>query len=162
MANETILGYEGSVSLGASKILGQGTWAFNGINRAVLDASEFGDDWRKNRFGRIDPGQVQFNGFYIPDDDQTELIIQALYYGSALTTLRFNFDNGVTSGFFAPNSSTTAHGYLPANSPIGYINIVNIGGPTMDQNDLGRISFTGQCSGALARYNADGSYWYGV
>jgi len=160
MANETMLGFKGKVTLGADKVLGMGTWNFAGITRAVLDASEFGDLWRKNRFGRIDPGQVTFNGFFIPDDeDGTDEVIDALVAGTDLTDLRFWFDNDNTSGYFAPNNSTgTSHGYLPIDSPIGYINIINTSW-TMDQNALGTISFTGQCSGAIARFNADRTNW---
>jgi len=159
MANESMLGFKGKVTIGTNTILGQGTWNFAGITRAVLDSSEFGDDWKQNRFGRIDAGQVSFNGFFIPDDDYTMDAIQALYAGTDLTDLRFWFDNGNTSGYFAPNNSTgTSHGYLPEGSPIGYINLINTTW-AMDQNALGTISFTGQCSGAIARYDADGSLW---
>jgi hypothetical protein len=161
MANEAPLGFKGKVTLGSTRILGMGTWTIAGITRAVLDASEFTDLWRKNRFGRIDPGQVTFNGLYIPDDAGTESLIEYLYSGADVTDIQLHFDNDTTSGFFAPNSTTAAHGYLPAESPIGYMTVINTSWP-MDQNDLGRVSFTGQMSGALARYNADGSIWEGV
>lgn len=161
MAYETILGFEGKVTIGSDdKVLGMGTWNIPGITRAVLDSSEFGDRWAKKRFGRLDSGQVTFDGFYIPDDETGQaVIIDAEYSGADLTDLKFWFDTGLTSGFFAPNSSTsTAHGHLPIGTPLGWINIVNqsVG---MEQTALATLNFTGEISYALARYNADGSYW---
>jgi hypothetical protein len=158
------LGYLSKVTIGANKVLGIGTWAFTGLNRDEIDTSQFEDEWKQFAFGQITAPTISFSGFYDPEDASTLEAQQALYYNSALTDVRFWFDNKTTSGYFAPNQSDTTGanvGGLPANSPVGvcYISGYN---PDTSLTDKMNIAFDGKFSGPIARFNADGTYWMGI
>lgn len=137
------------VTLGANTILGMGTWEIGGGSIEELDTTEFGNDYQEIQLGIVIGGNASFSGLYKGTDTQgQDLIRQAFYYKSDLTTLRFYVDS---VSYFTPNSTTAAGGGLPAESQVSYINIVTEPTINVDKSGLVQISFTGKVSGVMRR-----------
>lgn len=145
----SLVGKDGKVALGEDTVVGIGTWAIDGITAEEFDASAFGDDWRKYKYGMKDGGAVSFNGHYEPTDvSGQQALQQANLYNSALTDLRLYIDNTSyftpcqTTGYFSPDLSTGA----PTTASSVNITSFNIG---LDKSGLGTISFTAKVSGVM-------------
>jgi len=147
MANESTLGREGKVTIGANQILGMGVWSISGGSYAELDDTEFGDDCEQVLRGIRTGGTVSFSGTYKKDDTQgQEMIKTAFWAKSDLTDLRFYVDN---TSYYTPNSTTAAGGGLPAGTDVSHIKIMTEPNITVDKNDLSKVEFTGRIIGAL-------------
>jgi hypothetical protein len=148
MANMTSMpGRACKVTLGANNVLGMGTWELGGGSTEELDTTEFGNDFSEIQLGITVGGNASFSGIYKKNDTQgQDLIKQAFYYKSDLTTLRFYVDS---VSYFTPNSTTLAGGGLPAESQVSYINIISEPSIAVDMAGLVTISFTGKVSGVM-------------
>lgn len=147
MANESKVGTKQKVALGANIVLGLGTWEISGSAYALLDDTEYTDNYDQVLPGLITGGTVKFSGRYKKDDTQgQDLIRQAFYYQSQMTNLRFHVDS---VSYYTPNSTTAAGGGLPAEVPVSYILINEEPSITSDKNDLMNIAFTGRVVGAM-------------
>lgn len=147
MANESKVGYNQKVAIGASNVLGMGVWEISGSAFALLDDTEYGDAYAQVLAGLITGGTVTFSGRYKKDDTQgQDLLMQAFFYKSTLGNLYFYVDS---VSYFAPNHSLSAGGGLPAAVPISHIFINEQPVTTSDKGDLMNISFTGTVVGAM-------------
>jgi len=147
MANESLVGKDCKVTLGANSILGMGNWSIGGGSVAELDDTEFGDDYNQILTGLITSGNVSFAGLYKADDTQgQDLIYQAFHYGSSLTDIRFYVND---TSYYTPNSTTAAGGGLPAEAPVSNIYITGEPQITADRSGLMQISFTARVSGVM-------------
>ena len=147
MANESKVGINQKVTLGANNVLGMGTWEISGGSYALLDDTEYGDAYEQVLAGLITGGTVKFSGRYKKDDTQgQDMIRQAFFYKSDLTTLRFYVDS---VSYYTPNSTTAAGGGLPAGVPVSHIKINEEPTISSDKADLMNISFSGKIVGAM-------------
>lgn len=147
MANESKVGIDCKVTVGANNILGMGTWEFGGGSVAELDDTEFGDDYFQSLSGLITGGTISFSGMYKADDTQgQDLIRQAFFYKSDLTDIRFYVDD---NSYYTPNSTTAAGGGLPAEVPVSHIKILTEPTTSADKNGLASVSFSGKILGAM-------------
>jgi len=147
MANESKVGINQKVSLGSNKILGMGTWEISGGSFALLDDTEYGDDYEQVLAGLITGGTVTASGRFKKDDTQgQDLIRQAFFYQSQITDLRLYVDS---VSYYTPNSTTAAGGGLPANVPVSHILINEEPTISSDKGDLMNFSFSGKIVGAM-------------
>lgn len=147
MANESKVGINQKVQLGSNIVLGMGTWEISGGSFALLDDTEYGDDYEQVLAGLITGGTVTFSGRYKKDDTQgQDLLRQAFFYQSQLTDIKLFVDS---VSYFTPNSTTAAGGGLPANVPVSHILINEEPTISSDKGDLMNISFSGKIVGAM-------------
>jgi len=100
MSSGSKSGKDCKVSLGATQVLGMGTWDLNGITSEQFDNSEFGDNWKTFLFGMKDGGQVTFSGLYKPSDETGQQpLMDANLENTDITTLRLYVDN---TSYFEP------------------------------------------------------------
>ena len=146
MATESWPGHKGKVTLGANTVLGMGKWDLPGMTIAELDDTEFGDDYTQFEFGLITAGTCSFSGHLKIDDTQgQDMLRTALIAKSDLTDIRF-YVNSVS--YYTPNSTTSAGGGLPAESPVSHINITKAPRNT-DMGGMAACSFEGRVSGVM-------------
>jgi len=150
MAQDSLVGKDGKVTIGTSTILGMGTWEIGGASIALLDDTEFGDDYDDVVPGLITGGTVSFSGIYKKDDATgQDALREAFFQGSEITDLRFYVDE---TSYYAPNATldeTTGGGGLPTGVPVSHIVLTSEPSITMDRNDLGKVSFSGRVVGAM-------------
>lgn len=144
------VGHKGKVALGASTIVGMGTWTLSGITADQMESSDFGDNWKQYEFGMKDGGQIAFDGLLDPSDTTGQQALQAANLDNTdLTSLRLYVDSTSyyepcqTTGYFAPGSLSTGQDTILSN-----VNIISydIG---LDKSGLGTISFTAKVSGVM-------------
>ena len=144
------VGHKGKVTLGASTIVGMGTWSLSGITADQMESSDFGDNWKQYEFGMKDGGQISFDGLLDPADTTGQQALQkANLDNTDLTSLRLYID--LTSyyepcqstGYFAPGSLSTGQDTI-----LSVVNVISydIG---LDKSGLGTISFTAKVSGVM-------------
>lgn len=145
-----VLGKDGKVTLGASAIVGMGTWTLNPGSVDEHDGTAFGDDWEITLYGIKRGGNVSFNGHYDPDDTTGQRVLEnAFVQETDLTDLRFYVDStsywmpNQTAGYFSPSLTTGA------GTPVSSIRITSfqIG---LDKNGLGTINFEAKIAGSPA------------
>jgi hypothetical protein len=147
MANESKLGREAKVTMGAITILGIGTWSITGGSWGELDDTEFGDDSEQMLRGIRTGGEVTFSGNYKKDDTQGQDMIKTAFWAkSDVTDIRFWVDD---TSYYTPNSTTLAGGGLPGETPVSHIKIMTEPTINFDKNDLGKTDFTGRLIGAM-------------
>jgi len=144
------VGHLGKVTLGASTIVGMGTWSLSGITADQMESSAFGQNWKTYEFGMKDGGQISFNGFLDPADVTGQTALQrANIENTDLTSLRLYVDNTSyyepcqTTYYFAPNSLSTGNDTILSNVNITSYDI------SMDKAGLATISFTAKVSGLM-------------
>jgi len=108
-----IAAYKAKVTLGATKVLGIGTWKLAGIEVDELDDSEFDDTWKTFSFGMKDGGTISIEGWYKKDDTTGQDVLRAANLNnSSITNIRFYLDGTSyyepcqTTGYFTPASTT--------------------------------------------------------
>jgi hypothetical protein len=147
MSNESKIGIDAAVKIGANCILGIGTWNISGGSYAELDDTDFCDDDYNFLRGLRTGGSVTFTGNYKADDTQGQNLIRDAYWlKSDLTTIRFYVDD---TSYYTPNSTTAAGGGLPAGTMVSVIRIMTEPNIAFDKNGLGTIDFEGKIEGAM-------------
>jgi hypothetical protein len=147
MSNESLVGRDAKVTLGANIILGLGTWSITGGNFAELDDTAFGDESMQTLRGLRTGGEVAFSGNYKKDDTQGQDMIKLAYWNkSDLTDIRFYVDD---TSYYTPNSTTAAGGGLPAGTDVSHIKIFTEPTITLAMGDLAKTEFTGKIIGAM-------------
>jgi len=143
------IGKRGKVTVGASTVVGIGTWSINGIQADQIDASALGDEWKQYEFGMKDGGDVSFNGHFDPDDSTGQAkVYEANLYNSHLEDLRFYIDSTSyfepcqTTGYFSPTLTTGA----PTCKSSVTITSYQI---QKDKGGLDSVSFSGKVSGVM-------------
>lgn len=124
-------------NVGATKILGMGTWSINGITVDQLEDTEFGDSYKTFLYGLKDGGTVSFNGYYDKADATGQTLLRTAHDNATeLTDLRFYVDS---VSYWRPNST---------GSPSSNIVITShdIGA---DKGALVQCSFTGKVNGKM-------------
>ena len=144
------VGYLGKVTLGASTIVGMGTWTLSGITADQMEATVFGDNWKSYEFGCKDGGQISFNGFLDPADTTGQQALQkANMDNTDLTSLQLFVDNtsyyipSASTSYFAPGSLSTGQ-----SGKVSHVNITSYD-ISMDKAGLATISFTAKVSGLM-------------
>ncbi len=130
------VGRECKVALGASQILGLGTWTISGVDIDVHEDTEFGDTYKTFLVGLRESGTVAFDGFYDPADSTDGQIQLRTYWGAGtlISSLRFYID---ANSYW--NVSTGATDGI-------YITSWDI---SSDKAGIMLASFTGKISGAM-------------
>jgi len=149
MAGESLVGKNCKVALGATKVLGIGSWSMDGQTRAEIDDTEFGDEYAKFKFSVINGGAITFAGNYKKDDVTGQDALDDFFdQATDLTSLRLYVDNTSyyepcqTTSYLRPNNTSTA------NTKLSYVNIT--AKPiTADKGALMGISFTAKISGQM-------------
>jgi hypothetical protein len=143
MAGESKVTYKGKITLGASNILGMGTWTWTGMSRAMLDDSEFGDEGADYLGDMLECGKITASGNFKKDDTTGQDIVRsALINDSNLIDIRFYVD---ATSYYTPNSTTAAGGGLLAGWPVGHVKVesfdIDFSGP---KGNLGKFDFSAQ------------------
>jgi len=143
------VGHLGKVTLGATTILGMGTWTISGVTADQLDSSVFGTNYKTFEFGMKDGGQITFNGLLDPADDTSQSLLQKYNMDNTdVTDLRLYVDN---TSYYEPNQTT---GYFNQTSsagedtPVSHVNITSYD-ISQDKSALATISFTAKVSGVM-------------
>lgn len=133
----TKVGRLAKVCIGTYKVAEMGVWSLNGINIDMLDDSEFGDEFKTYQMGMGDYGTLTFSGNWDMSDANGQKILEsAINNKSKIPNLRFWVD---TVSYYAPDTTTvTDAGVLITGMKIDF-----------DKSQLGRIEFTGQCTGPM-------------
>jgi len=148
MAGESKSGHKCKVTLGATQILGIGTWSWSGFSKELLEDVEFGDSYDDYVAGLMRCGTIAFSGKYKKDDTTGQDYLRScLLNDLTLTSLRLYADS---VSYFTPNSTTAVGGGLPAETPVGHVKVTSID-TTFDKGALGEISFTAQVCAAPLR-----------
>ena len=142
-------GKDCKVTLGTATIVGMGTWNLSGITADQMDASAFGDNWKKFEFGMKDGGQITFSGLYDPADVTGQEILQAANVdNSDIYNLRLYIDNTSyfepcgSTGWFTPTDST-------GNDTVkSWVNITSFN-IKADKSGLMAIDFSAKVSGLM-------------
>jgi len=136
----TLTGMFQKVTLGpTSKVLGAGTYEISGLNRRIVDASEFGVDCDIFEFACSDGGTITLaNVAYDPTDPMQNTLQAAVEAGT-------KFDHSSTSGLRFWINTTS---YLCVGTS-GHILMTNAGGVKADRNGIARTDFSGKVSGAF-------------
>lgn len=149
MSAGSLVGKECKVTIGATSVLGMGTWAINGVTSDMLDNSEFGDEIKKYLVGMKDGGSVTFEGIFKPSDQTGQQILNAaLWAGTNITTLRLYVDN---TSYFEPCQTT---GYLSPDQTTGestelsYLNVQSLN-VSQDKEAIGQVGFDLKLSGCM-------------
>jgi len=146
-ANESKVGRDCKVTIGANIILGLGTWSITGGNFAELDDTAFGDESVQTLRGLRTGGSVSFSGNYKADDTQGQEMIKTAYWlKSDLTDLRFYVDD---TSYYTPNSTTATGGGLPAGTDVSHIKIFTEPTISADMGGLVKTDFSGKIVGAM-------------
>jgi len=142
-------GYNCSVRLGATAVVGIGTWTIAGINADQMDSSDFGDNWKSFAFGMKDGGTITFSGLLDASDTAGQ---QALWYinneNTDVTDIRCYVNSTSyfipcsSAGYFSP---TTTYGADTITSNVN-ITSLEIGA---EKNSLCTVSFTAKVSGSM-------------
>jgi len=145
----TLVGKNCKVTLGATQVLGIGTWAMPGISTDQLEDTEFGDNWKTFQFGLKDGGDITFTGLARPDDETgQQALMDANLEATQLTNLRLYVDNTSyyepcqTTGYFSPYNTTGA------STKLSYVNVTAYSVDS-DKSGLVNISFTCKVSGVM-------------
>jgi hypothetical protein len=149
MAGNTVEGKDGKVTIGATTVLGIGSWTYTPGAANELDDTEFGDTSEKILLGIRKRGTISFSGLAKKGDTTgQEVLKRAKINGTNLTNLRFYESDtsyyvaNQTTGYFAPDS-TTGNDTQPS-----YINITSFDIKS-DKSGLGAITFSGTVSGDM-------------
>ena len=149
MANAYV-GKDGKVCIGASTVVGMGTWTVNLGATDEIEVSAFGDEWEMVVFGMRRGGSISFNGNFYPEDTTGQnAAMQAFVLGSDLTDLRFYWNSASywwpnsTAGYFNPDLTTGAG--TPADSTCRITSCE----VSDDKSGLAAISFTARISGSM-------------
>ena len=143
------VGKKCKVTLGANTVMQMGSWSYNGITSDQFDASVFGDNWKKYKFGMKDGGNIVVGGFYDPDDTTgQEELQQANIENTDITTVRLYVDNTSylepcqTTGYFSP-STTTGN-----DTELSHVNVTSYD-INSDKSGLMGINFGMKVSGVM-------------
>ena len=143
------IGKDCKVMVGASSLVGMGTWSLNGISSDQLENSEFGDNWKTYEFGMKDGGTISFSGLYKPTDETgQQALMNANLENTDITSIKLYIDS---TSFFEPN--TTAGYFSPynttgADTPVSLVNITSYN-VSADKSGLMNIDFTAKVSGVM-------------
>jgi hypothetical protein len=127
------------VTLGTSKVLGPGQYSISGLERRVVDVSEFGVDADIFEFASANGGTISISDATLDPEDAEQ------------NTLRTNCESkikipySVTSGLRLYVNSTSF--YTVGTS--GHVLVTKAGGVTTDRNGVAKTSFEFQVSGAF-------------
>ena len=127
------------VTLGTSKILGPSQYSMSGIERRVVDVSEFGVDADIFDFGSASAGTISISDATLDPENAEQ------------NTLRTNCENkikipySITSGLRLYVNSTSF--YTVGTS--GHVLVTKAGGVTTERNGVAKTSFEFQVSGGF-------------
>ena len=130
-------GYKGKVTLGADTVAEMGRWEWTGINNALLDSSQLGDEFDSFEYGRGNGGVVTFSGWYDPDCTHQGTLFTAAKDKTDVSTIRLYFGSGA-SDYFEPDTSVVCK--------ITQCSAVSV---DKDATGLAPISFTMTVSGGV-------------
>lgn len=143
------VGKDCKVVLGSGTILGIGNWSIDGMSRAEIDDTEFGDEATKYVLGIQDGGTISFAGNAKFADTTGQLaLMDAFDAATELTTLKLYINE---TSYFEPCQTT---GYLHPGNTTGAStvasNVIITGHPiSVDKGGLAQISFTARVNGNM-------------
>ena len=142
-------GKDAKVQLGSNIVLGIGNWSIDGMSKAEIDDTEFGDESTKFVLGIEDGGAISFAGNAKLGDTTGQLaLMEAFDADTELTDLRLYIDN---TSYFEPNQTA---GYLHPGKTTGantqVSNVIITGHPvSTDKGGLATISFSARVNGKM-------------
>ena len=138
------------VTLGASTILGMGTWSVDGIQSDSLETTELGQAWKTFQFGLNDGGNLSFSGLFDPADVTGQNALRAANLTKLnITTLRLYVDNTSyfepcrTTGYFGPGALSTGYDTF-----LSYVNVTSYN-VKADKSGLLMTDFQAKISGCM-------------
>lgn len=124
------------VTLGASTVVGMGTWSMDGVTIDQIDTTSFGDVRKTFEAGMQDGGQITFDGWFDATDTNGQTALRsANLAGTHVTTLRLYIDN---TSYFTPTTT----------NPASYILVTSYTVSTATA-DVVKTKFTCKVSGAM-------------
>lgn len=139
-----IAGVNTMVTLGLTRIVGIGTWRFDGITTDMIEVSELCGEWKTFLCGLKDGGSVSFDGYYDMTIDHHHALIDYNLRCVCLTSLRFYLSCNTDGSYWKPTKTGVA-GSGMTNSCIR-IESFEI---SADKGGLASISFTGKIEGSM-------------
>ena len=131
-----IAGKNCAVMLGTYPIQGMGKWDMSGIKTDLLEATQFGDNWKQYLLGLSDGGEITFSGLLVcPDTNGQDMLRQANLLNSQITNLYFY--QGTTS-YWAPTTTNPSSYFLITGWKI-----------SADKSGLVQADFTAKLSGSV-------------
>ena len=142
-------GKDAKVTLGSDTVLGIGNWSIDGMSKAEIDDTEFGDQATKYTLGIEDGGTISFAGnAKLGDTTGQVALIDAFDADTELTTIRLYIDNTSyfepcqTAGYLHPGKTTGANTQVS--------NVIITGYPiSTDKGGLATISFSARVNGKM-------------
>jgi len=133
------------VTLGRNRIVGIGTWRFDGVTTDMIEVSELCGEWKTFLCGLKDGGSVSFDGYYDPTTDHPNSLIDYNLRCVCVTSLRFYLSCNADGSYWTPTVTGVA-GSGMTNSCIR-ITSYEI---SADKGGLVSISFTGKIEGSMS------------
>lgn len=144
------VGRDCKVTLGATTILGMGTWSMDGVAADQLESSEFGIKWKTFEFGMNDGGTISFSGLFDPADVTGQNTLRAANLTKAdITNIRLYVDNTSyyepcqTTGYFAPGALSTGYDSIRSRVNVTSYNVKS------DKSGLMTTDFSCKISGLM-------------
>ena len=142
------IGKNCKVTLGATSVVGIGTWTISDGTVEEVDDTEFGDNFKTFQFGIHDGPTISFNGHHDPANREAqEKLRQAKNDDSAMNGIRLYVDANSfyeacrTTSYWSPANTSAALLAFPATL---YVTTVEIGA---DKAGMASISFSAKLSG---------------
>ncbi|MHA1941970.1 MAG: hypothetical protein ACXADW_20065 [Candidatus Hodarchaeales archaeon] len=124
------------VTLGSDKVLGIGVASLAGVETDLLEASQFGDNWKQWEVGMKDGGELTFNGLYDPADSTGQDALRtANEDNTQVTDIRFYVN---ANSYWIPKTT----------NPASYV-YVTAWEVSSDKAGMVECSFTCKISGAM-------------
>lgn len=150
MATSVKVGRDCKVTLGATTILGMGTWSMDGVAADQLESSEFGIKWKTFEFGMNDGGTISFSGLFDPADVTGQNTLRAYNLTKAdITNIRLYVDNTSyyepcqSTGYFAPGALSTGYDSILSRVNVTSFNV------KADKSGLMTTDFSCKISGLM-------------
>ncbi|KAF0234084.1 MAG: hypothetical protein FD177_996 [Desulfovibrionaceae bacterium] len=139
------------VTLGASTVVGMGSVQLNGIAIEQLETTAFGDEWKQFIMGMKDGGELNFSGFFDPDDSTGQEVLRVANLNATdITNLRVYYDQTSyyelcqTTGYFSPTLTSNQK------TQKSYLNITSWD-VNADKSSVSTSSFKAKISGCFVR-----------
>jgi hypothetical protein len=131
-----LVGRLGKIVLGTYPVANMVSWKMDGVKTEEIDSTSFTDTAKQFELGITDYGAISLSGYYNKADTTgQDLLISANINKSKIgNAFKLYVDS---TSYWTPN--------VTANSSAGfYVSSFSIG---FDVNGLGKIDFTGRCTG---------------
>lgn len=143
----------GTSTAGKHTIAELKSWSISGVSRNMIDASVFGTDVKKFLPGMIDPGTIQFTGFYDGSDSTGQVnLIRSLTSGGSITNTLASSQLSRLRLWPNADASFGSYGFWSCSGSSGKIYITSID-VSINSDGLGEVTFNGKVSDGMMEWS---------